>query len=183
VIGVASFSLFDTPFGEAAAAWTDLGITDLLLSEGSPEATRARLCSVAPTAIEAAPPPEIRDAMDRVAAHLAGEAVDLRPVVLDLRDHAAFHREAWALAREIPRGVTTTYGALAHALQRPGGARAVGQAMARNPCLLVIPCHRVLSANGALCGFSAAGGLGMKARLLALEAAPKQQALFRDLAS
>jgi len=82
-----------------------------------------------------------------------------------------FQREVWALLRKIPYGATTTYGALARELGRPvSSARAVGAAIGQNPISLLIPCHRVLGAGGALTGY--AGGLERKRRLLALERAP-----------
>jgi len=80
----------------------------------------------------------------------------------------SFQREVWALLRRIPYGATTTYGALALELGRPvSSARAVGAAIGQNPISLLIPCHRVLGAGGALTGY--AGGLERKRRLLALE--------------
>ena len=82
---------------------------------------------------------------------------------------SSFTQAVYAAARRIPRGETRTYGALAAAIGRPRAARAVGQALARNPIPLVVPCHRVVAANGDLRGFSAAGGLALKARLLAWE--------------
>ncbi len=79
----------------------------------------------------------------------------------------AFQRQVWELLRAIPFGETQTYGELARALGRPRAARAVGRAVATNPVSLVIPCHRVLGADGTLTGF--AGGLAFKQGLLELE--------------
>lgn len=79
----------------------------------------------------------------------------------------AFQRVVWAALRAIPYGETRSYGALAAAIGRPGAARAVGAANARNPISIVVPCHRVIGAAGALTGF--AGGLTTKAALLAME--------------
>jgi methylated-DNA-[protein]-cysteine S-methyltransferase len=73
----------------------------------------------------------------------------------------------WAALREIPYGATTSYGALAARLGAPGSARAVGAANGRNPVAIVVPCHRVVGATGALTGY--AGGLERKRALLALE--------------
>lgn len=84
-----------------------------------------------------------------------------------------FQLEVWALLRQIPYGATTTYSALARELGRSASsARAVGAAIGRNPISLLIPCHRVLGAGGALTGY--AGGLDRKRRLLALERAPSE---------
>jgi methylated-DNA-[protein]-cysteine S-methyltransferase len=73
----------------------------------------------------------------------------------------------WAAVAAIPHGTTTTYGALARELGAPGAARAVGAANARNPLPVLVPCHRVLGARGALTGY--AGGLERKQWLLAHE--------------
>jgi methylated-DNA-[protein]-cysteine S-methyltransferase len=81
----------------------------------------------------------------------------------------AFQRAVLAAASAVPFGATSTYGDLAARLGRPGAAQAVGQALARNPCLLLIPCHRVVPASGGLGGY--AGGHTLKAALLAHEAA------------
>ena len=77
-------------------------------------------------------------------------------------------------------GTTTTYGAIARAIGHPGAARDVGTALGCNPFPIIVPCHRVVSANGALTGFSAPGGLATKRRMLELEGAPGfgQQSLF-----
>ncbi len=82
-------------------------------------------------------------------------------------DGTAFQRRVWAAIEAIPYGATRTYGELAGIVGAKGAARAVGQAAARNPVPVIVPCHRVLASRGALGGY--AGGLGMKQALLALE--------------
>ena len=84
----------------------------------------------------------------------------------------AFEREVWAILRAVPYGKTTTYGAIAAQLAKRRGlahmsAQAVGGAVGRNPISVIVPCHRVLGADGSLTGY--AGGLERKRRLLALE--------------
>jgi methylated-DNA-[protein]-cysteine S-methyltransferase len=79
-----------------------------------------------------------------------------------------FQQRVWAALREIPYGQTATYGELAAALGSPGASRAVGAANARNPVSIVVPCHRVVGAGGAITGY--AGGLARKRALLDLEA-------------
>lgn len=87
---------------------------------------------------------------------------------LPLAPHGtAFQRRVWAALRAIPYGETRTYGELAAAIDSPNASRAVGMANHRNPLPIVIPCHRVIGANGTLTGY--AGGLEVKRRLLALE--------------
>lgn len=87
---------------------------------------------------------------------------------LPLAPHGtAFQQRVWAALRAIPYGETRTYGELAAAIGNPNASRAVGMANHRNPLPIVIPCHRVIGANGTLTGY--AGGLEIKRRLLALE--------------
>lgn len=78
-----------------------------------------------------------------------------------------FQRKVWSALREIPYGETKTYGEIAAQIGNPQAARAVGNACNKNPLLLVVPCHRVLGANGSLTGFAA--GIKVKERLLLLE--------------
>jgi methylated-DNA-[protein]-cysteine S-methyltransferase len=82
--------------------------------------------------------------------------------------------------RSIPPGETATYGEIARAIGDPGAARAVGAALGSNPFPIVVPCHRVLAADGALHGFSAPGGIATKRRMLEIECAPgfTQASLF-----
>ena len=111
------------------------------------------------------PPQEIIAALRRYAE---GERVSL-DFPVDLCDIGGFHREALLAAKEIPWGEARSYGWVAWRARRPAAARAVGQAMARNPVCLVIPCHRVIGSDGRLVGFGGPAGLELKARLLRLE--------------
>jgi methylated-DNA-[protein]-cysteine S-methyltransferase len=90
-------------------------------------------------------------------------------VALDLTGVSPFHAQVYDAARAIAWGQTASYGELARRVGAPGAARAVGQAMGRNPVPIIIPCHRVLASGHKLGGFSAFGGAGTKQRLLALE--------------
>jgi methylated-DNA-[protein]-cysteine S-methyltransferase len=103
----------------------------------------------------------------RIRRFLAGETVDFPLNALDMNACGAFQQRVLKLAVEIPRGKVSTYGALAEKLGQPGAARAVGTALAQNPFPLVIPCHRVIRADGTLGGFG--GGLKMKRALLEAE--------------
>lgn len=86
---------------------------------------------------------------------------------LDLSDLTGFQRAVLEAARAIPYGEVMSYGWLAQQVGKPKAARAVGQALARNPVPIVVPCHRVVGGDGSLTGFS--GGLKMKRRLLEIE--------------
>jgi len=124
-----------------------------------------------PAAGEAAPPPEVQCVIDRIVALLRGEPSDLSAIVIDMDQLPAFHRRVYEAARTIPPGMTLSYGDIAARVGAPGAARAVGQALGRNPFPIVVPCHRVLAAGGKIGGFSAQGGIATKHRMLAIEGA------------
>jgi methylated-DNA-[protein]-cysteine S-methyltransferase len=172
-----SFALFDTPVGRCAVIWNALGLCGLLLPESDEPATRARLRRRFPDAQERPPSPAVAAAVEAISAQLDGRTGDLRKVALDYRGVGDFERRVYEAARAIPPGETVTYGAIARELGQPDAARAVGQALGRNPFPLVVPCHRVVAAGGRSGGFSAPGGVSSKLRLLALEGAPGSEQL------
>jgi methylated-DNA-[protein]-cysteine S-methyltransferase len=163
---------FETALGRCAVRWSDIGITAVMLPS-------SRLDSV-PVRGAGDLPDFVRDAIEGMTAVLAGERRELRAIALDQRRIDAFRREVYAATRDIEPGTTRSYGEVARAIGRPGGARDVGAALAANPTPILVPCHRVVAANGALTGFSAPGGLATKRRMLELEGAPGygQQVLF-----
>ncbi|WP_437945279.1 methylated-DNA--[protein]-cysteine S-methyltransferase [Sorangium sp. So ce296] len=165
------FLLFDTAIGRCGIAWGARGVALLQLPEGREEGTRARLLERLPGALEAPPPPDVQRAIDGIAALLRGEASDLSGVPLDMERVPPFHRRVYEVARAIPPGATLTYGDIAARLGSIGAARAVGQALGRNPFAILVPCHRVLAAGGKVGGFSADGGVTTKLRLLEIERA------------
>jgi methylated-DNA-[protein]-cysteine S-methyltransferase len=165
------FALFDTAIGACGIAWSTRGVAGVQLPEASESRTRARMRERFPGAVEGAPPPAARRALDAIAALLRGEPADLSSVALDMDGVPPFHRRVYEAARAVPAGATLSYGAIAARLGSPGAARAVGQALGRNPFAIIVPCHRVLAAGGRPGGFSANGGAVTKLRLLAIEGA------------
>jgi methylated-DNA-[protein]-cysteine S-methyltransferase len=163
------FALFDTVIGRCGIAWGARGVTGVQLPEAREPATRARLRQRFPAAREATPPRDVRRALDGITALLRGESSDLSAVALDMDHVPPFHRRVYEAARTIPPGATLSYGEIAARLGAPGSARAVGQALGRNPFAIVVPCHRVLAAGGKVGGFSANGGVTTKLRLLGIE--------------
>jgi len=102
---------------------------------------------------------------DHLTAYFEGEAVDYeRPLEFG---GSPFQRDVWSALRTIPYGTTMSYGKLAVQVGQPGGARAVGLANGRNPFAVIVPCHRVVGADGSLTGYG--GGLARKQFLLDLE--------------
>jgi methylated-DNA-[protein]-cysteine S-methyltransferase len=174
-----SFALFRTAIGACAVAWSERGIIAVQLPEEDEGRTRARLLRRLPDATELDPLPHVARVIDGVVALLAGERADLSAAVLDMRAVPEFERRVYEIARTIGAGQTLSYGQIAARLGDAGAARAVGQALGRNPFPLIVPCHRVLAAGGKAGGFSAHGGVQTKLRLLAIEGAhPGEPDLF-----
>jgi methylated-DNA-[protein]-cysteine S-methyltransferase len=164
------YHVFETADGFCGIAWSEAGITRFQLPTKSPAATERLLRRRLPGAEPAAPPPQVAEAVAAVCRYFDGEETDFSRFTLDLGEQDPFFQRIYAAARQLHWGRTTTYGALAKALGAgPEAARDVGQAMARNPVALLIPCHRVLAAGGKVGGFSAPGGAAAKRRMLALE--------------
>jgi len=174
------FALFDTAIGTCGIAWTEQGISDVLLPGRSSAQTRTTLASrYGPTA-ESEPPVTVAGTIAGIVRLLDGAPEDLADAELDLTGVPEFNRQVYAVARTISPGRTLCYGDIAVRIGQPGAARAVGRAMGDNPCPIVIPCHRVLAADGSLHGFSGYGGIATKRRMLQIEGAlaPDEPTLF-----
>jgi O-6-methylguanine DNA methyltransferase len=165
------FALFDTRIGRCGIAWRGRAVVGVQLPEANATATRARLRRLFPDASETTVPGFVRTAIDGIVASVAGEPADLSTISLDMTDIPPFHRKVYEAARDIPPGRTVTYGGIATEIGSPRSARAVGQALGRNPFAIVVPCHRVVAAGGGTGGFSASGGVATKMRLLDMEKA------------
>jgi methylated-DNA-[protein]-cysteine S-methyltransferase len=165
------FTLFDTPIGICGIEWGPRGINGVQLPMGSEEKTRARIRHRHGGILEAQPPAEVRHAVEGIIELLSGKPNDLSDVVLDLDGVPEFNRGVYEIARGIPPGKTMTYGDIAKRLGGVELSRDVGQALGRNPCPIVVPCHRVLAAGGKPGGFSANGGVATKLKMLAIEGA------------
>ena len=179
------FALFDTAIGWCAIAWNERGIAGVQLPEADEGATRRRMQRRFPQMIELPPPAHVESVCRGIEALLRGEPDELSTVRLDMDGVPTLHRRVYDITRGIAAGATLTYGDIAQRLGDASLARAVGQALGRNPFAPIVPCHRVLAAGDKAGGFSAHGGLATKLRLLAIEGAALNGApgLFdRDLA-
>lgn len=175
-----SYAVFETAIGWAGLAWGENGLVGACLPERDPAIARASFARRFRASEEAAPPPVIADVAERIRALMRGEKTDLSDAPLDLASVSDFHAKVYAITRKIPPGETLTYGEIAVQLGEKLLAQQVGAALGKNPWPIVVPCHRVTAANGALGGFSARGGAQTKLRLLAIEGAKAgaQQDLF-----
>lgn len=165
------YTVFETVAGFAAIGWNGKGINSFRLPAGTAQEAERALLRRFPDARPAAPlPPQVRAVIDDALRYFAGERVDFAGVPVDLGRQQPFFERVYAAVRQLGWGETATYGAIARALEAgPEFARDVGQAMAANPVLLIVPCHRVTGANGRIGGFSAPGGASSKARMLEIE--------------
>ncbi|MBS0662469.1 MAG: methylated-DNA--[protein]-cysteine S-methyltransferase [Verrucomicrobia bacterium] len=150
---------FPTPLGTCAISWDQAGVTGFEL----PGATQ-RADDVAH------PPEEIGAIVGRVRRHLMGKLEDFSDVRYDFARVPEFNREVYRATLKVKAGQTSSYGQIAAAIGQPAAAsRAVGAALGANPWPLLVPCHRIVSADGKMTGFSGPGGIRTKLQLLNLE--------------
>jgi methylated-DNA-[protein]-cysteine S-methyltransferase len=153
------YKTFKSPVGELTLIGSDKGLAAVLWEDDDP--ARVRLGATTPDAAH----PLLLQAQQELEEYFAGErrqfSVKLDPA------GTQFQNEVWNALRTIPFGQTRSYGQIADQIGRRKAVRAVGAANGRNPLSIIVPCHRVIGANGKLTGF--AGGLEVKARLLELE--------------
>jgi methylated-DNA-[protein]-cysteine S-methyltransferase len=152
---------FETRIGRCALSWTENGLTGFELP-GAP-VTDAEVGEV---------PQQISRIIQRVQEHLAGHAQDFSDLEYDFSRLPTFTVAVLKATLAVKSGETRSYGQIAAALNQPTAvSRAVGAALGSNPWPLLIPCHRIVAANGKMTGFSGPGGVKAKTRLLALEGA------------
>lgn len=166
-----NFCFFETTIGSCALVWQGERLIAAQLPERDEEAARRRLARRYPDAQEATPAPFVQRAIADIVALLAGEQRDLSHLPIDLSTTPDFNQRVYAVALAIPPGETLTYGEVAARIGEPGAARAVGVALGQNPIPIIVPCHRVLAANGKTGGFSADGGVETKLKMLTIERA------------
>ena len=155
------FAVLQTTLGQVEVAWDGTRLASVRLG------SFGRVDVAPPALIEGSPPdPAGQRLIDALAGYFSGEPLRFHDNP-DLSGHTAFQGMVWRATREIPYGVRRTYGDVANAVGRPRAARAVGAALGKNPYVIVVPCHRVVGASGALTGFAYGGE--WKAALLALE--------------
>ena len=165
-------TLFDTALGRCGIAWGENGILSVSFPEDSDGKTREQLRRRAVEAEEASDvPPHIASVIAAIRALMEGASEDLRDAKLDMTGLGDFEQEIYALSRQIGPGKTRSYGDLARDLGDVAFSQRVGQALGRNPFPIIVPCHRIVGANGQMTGFSAPGGIESKRQLLKIEGA------------
>jgi methylated-DNA-[protein]-cysteine S-methyltransferase len=167
----AAFHLFDTAVGRCAVVWRGALIVRVLLPAASEAHMREAVARSFPGAASAEPPAAVARVIDKIVALCRGEAARFDDAPLDRSSIEPFAARVYAILESVAFGDTTTYGAVAEALGDRSLSRAVGAALGANPFPIVIPCHRVTAAGGAMGGFSAPGGAATKRKLLEIEGA------------
>ncbi len=155
---------------------TDMGWVGMLASAKGllgttlPQPSAQEACQLLGNSVSYATwsPHLFKDLMERLKVYFSGHRTTFRDK-LDFSQATHFQREVWEITRLIPYGETRSYGWVAEQIKKPQAVRAVGQALSKNPLPIIVPCHRVVTSDGKLGGFS--GGVEMKKRLLYLEAA------------
>jgi methylated-DNA-[protein]-cysteine S-methyltransferase len=164
------YAIFDSAIGRCGIAWSHAGFVGVQLPEAREIDTRRRLYRLYPEARELSPPSNAEHAIEGIAAVLRGEDCDLADVTLDMEGILPFNRRVYDYVRGIPRGETRTYQDIEAELPVTGVPHSVAQAIAKNPFMIIVPCHRVLERAGSHGdGTSAYGGTISKRHLLAIE--------------
>ena len=156
------------PIGNVMLAVTNQGLAALDFG-----VTEEKFISKVKRGLKSTPqhsPGKLSAIVKQVREYLLGKRTEF-DLTLDMRLMTDFQRTVLQATQAVPRGSVATYGEIAKRIGRPKAARAVGQALGRNPIPLVIPCHRVLASDGSLGGYSGGGGLATKRQLLQLEGA------------
>jgi methylated-DNA-[protein]-cysteine S-methyltransferase len=179
----ASHLVFDTALGRCGIAWRGTHVVATCLPEGADASVLAALSRRAGASAAGEPPAPVAAGVAAIRRLLAGAAESFGFLELDLEGVPDFDRRVYAAALAIPAGETRTYGEVARAIGEPDAARAVGRALGANPFPIVVPCHRVLAAGGAIGGFSAPGGVATNRRLLAIESAHAPLPLFAAMSA
>ncbi|MHC4040352.1 methylated-DNA--[protein]-cysteine S-methyltransferase [Bradyrhizobium sp. 23AC] len=165
------YTIFDTAIGRCGIIWSDTGVMAVQLPEAREIDTRRRIFAIHPEAREQRPSDNAELAIDGIVSLLQGNDPDFSEVSLDAGGVPGFNRRVYEFACSIPRGETRTYHEVAKALGASGAAHSVAQAIAKNPYMLIVPCHRMLEAGNYTDRLSPYGGVISKRRLLALEGA------------
>ena len=166
------YALFPTVLGTCGIAWNQIGLTGFQLPDAAAETAAARLTARGSDPRVGQPPPGVEAVIASVQQHFRGELQDFAEVELDWSQVSHFQRTVYIETQTIKAGFKRSYGDIARALALDrAAARAIGAALGANPWPLIVPCHRVVSSTNKMTGFSAAGGVRTKTRLLALEGA------------
>ena len=163
------YAIFDTGVGRCGIVWSDAGIVGVQLPEARELDTRRRLYRLYPEAREMRPPPMVEIAIQGIAAAMRGRDAAFSDVALDWEGISLFNQRVYEHARSIPRGETRTYDEVAAAMRRTGAEFSVAQAIAKNPFMIIVPCHRVLEAGHYADKISPYGGTISKRHLLSIE--------------
>lgn len=166
-----AYAVFDTAVGRCGMVWSHAGVVAVQLPEAREIDTRRRIYQCFPEAREQRPPSDTALAIEAIAAALHGDDADLCEIGLDMAETPAFNRRVYEAARAIPRGETRTYGEIAKAVGASGALHSVAQAIAKNPFMIIVPCHRVLEAGNYTDRISPYGGVISKRRLLSIDGA------------
>jgi methylated-DNA-[protein]-cysteine S-methyltransferase len=168
------FRVFDTAIGWFALGWTDGGISRVILPGAEPSWLREKLAGNGGVEDDAGQ----GGVVARIIAYADGAEDAFQDLTLDLSAVPDLQRRIYEHIRDLNWGETTTYGAIARWLGDVAMSRTVGTAMGQNPIPLIVPCHRVLAADGRTGGFSSPGGVRAKMEMLALERAASPTGQF-----
>jgi len=155
---------FAKPVGRIILSSTDCGLNQVILSDMTQSESKRKNLAVIDSQRD---DEKFKDIIEILLRYFAGEQVEFADIPVDLSNCPPFHRDVLNINRQISYGEVRSYKWIAECLGKPKSSRAVGQAMARNPIPIIIPCHRVIGSDGGLTGYGL--GLSMKRQLLTME--------------
>jgi methylated-DNA-[protein]-cysteine S-methyltransferase len=163
------YAIFDTAVGRCGIVWSNIGVLCVQLPEAREIDTRRRLYRLHPEAREVRPPLHTEIAIKGIAANLRGQGFDLAEVTLDMEAIPHFNQRVYEFVRTIPRGETRTYNEVAQQMRREGTEYSIALAIAKNPFMIIVPCHRVLENGHYADKIAPNGGTISKRHLLTIE--------------
>ena len=164
-----SFTVFKTAIGWCGMVMKGRNVKRLFIGHSRQHQIKRHIKEAFRDAMEVHPSRRMRAIIKRLERYCSGKNVALGSVPVDWSSLTAFHKKVLKAAAQIPYGSVDTYSGLARKIDSPKSARAVGNALAKNPFPLIVPCHRIIRGDGRMGGFSAAGGVRLKRRLLKME--------------
>ena len=162
-----TYSLFPTAIGWCGVLTTERGLLRLYVGYAKRNQLLHDILDGAGSSLKMVPATGM--VIDKIKRYCSGENVSFAGCTMDWSSLSPFRQKVLMAALKIPYGSVETYGSLARKIGCPRGSRAVGNALAKNPFPLVIPCHRIIRGDGKPGGFSAGGGVALKNKLLQLE--------------
>ena len=164
------YSIFKTKIGSCSLSFSDTKLLSFYLPHEDKNFLKSKFKASSLIYLSKDKEPEwVKTLISKVQEHFSGNLQDFKNIPISLESCSDFTKSVYIAAKKIPAGSTCSYSELAKKINNPKSSRAVGTALGKNPFLLIVPCHRVITSAGKLGGFSAFGGIKTKQKILEIE--------------